>query len=132
MSDQEIETYEDIRNKRKELMGKKFPRYFTLDVRSERHFFKFKLKASHIFGKDNFKKTWYYEDISGKNVQKLFYNASQGQLLDPVDDGDIKPQVLFGVTDDVPQESVDKFITEMKKLVFKTPVVELFDKSHQP
>ena len=67
-----------------------------------------------------------------KMFRNFFYNASQGQLLDPVDDGDIKPQVIFGVSDDVSQETVDKFIREMKKLVFKTPVVEIFDKSHQP
>jgi hypothetical protein len=130
MSDLEHDdkSYDEIRQERKALMDKKFPRNMFIDIRSEKHFTRFKLKAMSVFGQSNFKKTWYFENVTGKDLNKLYYNVSQGELLDPLAEADIKPMVIFGVTDDVSQEQYDSFIREMKKMLFKTQVVEVHDK----
>ena len=126
---QDNDTYEEKRNERMEKMQKMFPRTFTVDIRSERHFARMKLIAMNTFGRDRFKRDWYYEDISGMSIAKIFYNADNGSLLDPLSQGDIKPLVMFGVKDSIEQSTIDTFRRELKKLVFTTPLVDVYDRT---
>ncbi len=121
-------TFNEYRQKRIELMRKKFPDTIVVHIRSLVHFARIKNLGNNLFGNDrkSWKHTWYYEDVTGMDMSVLFSKVKEGELLDPVSQGDIVPMMIIGLKDTLDSEQVEKFKTKLSEYAFSIPLVNVY------